>query len=294
MLTHLVSQNIIPPLSPPLKHYEHPDRDVVLTYMEGQKKNTIPDEAATAEGTKERKKRKGSKSDDSAEDGGSVPLANSPDGTDKPRNPPSSEITVPQPMQSHPEQSLHQLPNTLFPSYSAHDIVSNQPLPSINSQMFSPTSSSARLGPTQQSFSLPPLHSDFTQTVQDQRVTPTSLQNQSPTSGISSSPPQPTLPQSDAARQITSSVPPEHAGVTHVPTQEEYQPQSQAGDYAQSGTQRHLTSSMRDEPIKSQYEVEGEYEDENGMEIILGSKDPRQDIIKKNIVENRDALVLVN
>lgn len=79
-----------------------------------------------------------------------------------------------------------------------------------------------------------------------------------------------------------------------MPTQEEYQPQSQAGDYAQSGTQRHLTSSMRDEPIKSQYEVEGEYEDENGMEIILGSKDPRQDIIKKNIVENRDALVLVN
>lgn len=294
MLSHLVSQNIIPPFSPPLKHYEHPDRDAVLTYMENTKKNSMTEGGSTEEGTKKSKKRKGSKSEDSAEDGGSVPLANSPDGTDKPQNSSSSEITVPQPMQSHPEQSSHELPDTLFPSYSPSDIIPNQSLPSISSQMFSPTSSSARLGPTQQSFSLPPLHSDCMATAQDQRVTPTSLQNHSPTSGISSSPPQPTLPQSDDARQITSSVPPEYAGVTHAPTQEEYGPQSQGGGYAQSGTQRHLTSSLRDEPIKGHYEVEGEYEDENGMEIVLGSKDPRQDIIKKNIVKNKDALVLVN
>lgn len=133
-------------------------------------------------------------------------------------------------------------------------------------------------------------------TAQDQRVTPTSLQNQSPTSGISSSSPsQSTLSKSNAARQLTLSVPPEHTEVTYAPIQEEYRSQSQEDSHAQSGAQRHLTSSMRDEPIKGgQYDAEGEHEDENGMEIVLGSKDPRQDIIKKDIVKNRDALVLVN
>lgn len=264
--------------------------------MESKKKNSVGNDDAIVEVTKKSKRMKGSKSEDSAEDGDSLPFATSPDGTDKPQKPPPSEITVPQTMSSHSAHSLHQLPNTLFPSYSAPDIISNQNLPSINSRMFSPTSSSARLGPTQQSFSLPPLHSDFMSTAQDQRVTPTSLQNQSPTSGISSSSPsQSTLSKSNAARQLTLSVPPEHTEVTYAPIQEEYRSQSQEDSHAQSGAQRHLTSSMRDEPIKGgQYDAEGEHEDENGMEIVLGSKDPRQDIIKKDIVKNRDALVLVN
>ncbi|ODO05929.1 hypothetical protein I350_04990 [Cryptococcus amylolentus CBS 6273] len=147
--------------------------------------------------------------------------------------------------------------------FSYHQPPHTAPLPSA--QIISPIS--ARLGPTQQPFGLPmPLptqaqgHAQGSDTIEQEKETP----EEGPALG-------------SPMNRGRSTLEGEYRG-------------HQTG-YPGQG---HLTlSSMRDEPLPA-IESEGMFVDENGLEIAVGSMDTRTDVIKKDIVSNKDALVLIN
>nr|ODN87478.1 hypothetical protein L203_03255 [Cryptococcus depauperatus CBS 7841] len=256
ILHHLVSQSIIPPLSAPLEEYRPPDRDNIIAIGDGQVRDASETSGNDREGKS--KKRKGSEDETRSEA--------MDRGTNK-----SSDVEGNVPSQA-----------TIFPSYSAPRF--HLPASALEKQFNSPTLQPTRLGPTQQPFRLPTVGHD-TESVQQPEAgriihgTPTSVKNVTPSTGDSVSP---------------QSLPPTRSSfgqpIMLPPTSE----LAQLRNYSLQSAQRHMTSSMRDEPLQIHSEVDGEFHDENGMEISMGVRDPRQDIIKKKIVSNSDALFLSN
>ncbi|WVQ77017.1 hypothetical protein IAR50_006696 [Cryptococcus sp. DSM 104548] len=144
------------------------------------------------------------------------------------------------------------------PTFNPYQPPHTAPLPS--GHIISPMST-ARLGPTQQPFGLP-MPPSLGQEIEHEQKTP---------------------------RDTSMSLP---FGAPISPTRGGQDLRHHAG--GQYPGQRQLTmSSMRDEPLPAT-EYEGMFVDEDGLEIAVGSMDTRTSVIKKDIVSNKDALVLIN
>ncbi|WWD17687.1 hypothetical protein CI109_102128 [Kwoniella shandongensis] len=318
MMSHLVQNNIIPPFVPPnapggLPTYQAPDRDVSAMlgwFAPDKNKDSAPIGGNGNKTEKKGKKHTKINSDEVdeieeeeetahrdylADNASMAPtqrgIGASTTFTIDNQLPPLSQLPVP----PTPAQSL-------IPSYSPmprNPSISSSSRPSLAPHQHSSDSSAIQLSPLLDMGSArlvpfnsilpapqPFLHNNVgAATVpppieQQQQVhrsdsftmpkqnTPTSLTNVTPNSRVSSSP------------------------ILHTPHAEYLDPQQRPPDQVYH-PQRHSTSSMRDDPTNVPG-LQGEYVDENGMEVVIGSADPRQDIVKKGIVSNHDALTMVN
>ncbi|KAK8866107.1 hypothetical protein IAR55_001258 [Kwoniella newhampshirensis] len=303
MMNHLVRNNIIPPYTPPdspagLPTYQAPDRDLsaIIGWFAPDKNKDV-----SIGGKKEKKAKKNEKADGDEED--------ERDEDEDPKHEGDS-ITRPSFHQAPsrgavstslttniqlPPPSGHSSHMGFIPSYSpmpqSVPLSRIQPIrqPSENSSVH--LSPASEMGPSQhvpinailpapQQFMnntaggmLAPLEQIHSDPLSMKQHTPTSIPNVTPTSRVSSSP----VLQTPGA-------------MNHPDYAELQRPSNQMYH-----DQRHSMSSIRDEPTVVPHDGQSaEFADESGMEVVIGSVDPRQDVVKKGIISNHDALTLVN